>query len=174
MIFYRKIIEIIVVLCENIEVLFLMLMTTMVFALVVSRYVFSYSFAWIEELTRYLMIWAAFLGAAALFKDDDHVRMDLVYKKLSERWRTAFELVFGLIQMAFLVFLTILGFQYSETARLFVVATLNNLSMYWVTLIIPVSSALAVVIILFNVIQILHRLRGKKMPTNQNQPEEKS
>lgn len=170
MAFYRRIIEIIVILCENIEVLFLALMTIMVFALVVSRYVFSYSFAWIEELTRYMMIWAAFLGAAALFKDDDHIRMDLVYKKLSERWRTAFDLVFGLLQMGFLVFLTILGLQYSESARLFVVATLNNMSMYWVTLIIPVSSALAAVIILFNIIRIIGRLPGNKMPTNRNQP----
>ena len=169
---YRRIVEIIVTVCEKIEVLFLVLMTAMVFSLVISRYVFSYSFAWIEELTRYLMIWAAFLGAAALFKSDGHINMDLFYRKLSERWRTIFDLVFALIQMTFMACLTLLGIQYAESSRLFVVATLSNLSMYWVTLIIPISAALSVIIILFNIIRILYRLFGKKMPVGGNQPEE--
>ena len=171
MVFYRKAIELIVILCENIEVIFLSLMTAMVFTLVVSRYLFSYSFAWIEELTRYLMIWAAYLGAVALFKDDDHIRMDLFYSKLSKRQRAILDLIFGFAQIVFLVFLTILGVQYSNSVRLFAVETLNNLSMGWVTLIIPISSVLMVVIIFYNFIRTVNRLTGKKTPMTQGQRE---
>ena len=171
MVYYRKLVEIIVVICENIEIIFLALMTAMVFGLVVSRYVFSYSFAWVEELTRYLMIWAAYLGAAALFKDDDHIRMGLLYNKIPEKGRAILDLVMGMLQLAFMATLIILGFQYSESVRLFVVVTLNNLSMYWVTLIIPISAILMVVILLFNLIHTAMRLAGKFMPTDPNQSE---
>ena len=171
MVFYRKTIELIVTLCENTEVIFLSLMTAMVFILVVSRYVFSYSFAWIEELTRYLMIWAAYLGAAALFKDDEHIRMDLLYCKLPGLPRAILDLIFGLAQITFLAFLTILGFQYSSSVRLFVIETLGNLSMYWVTLIIPISSALMVVIISFNFIRTLSQLIKKETSLEPKQSE---
>ena len=41
----------------------LAVMATLVFGNVVSRYLFNYSFSWVEELTRYMMIWVCFLGS---------------------------------------------------------------------------------------------------------------
>lgn len=44
-------------------IVLLAVMSALVIVNVFARYVFSHSFPWVEEATRYMMIWAAFLGA---------------------------------------------------------------------------------------------------------------
>ena len=51
-------------------------MAVLVIANVISRYVFLYSFTWVEEATRYMMIWAAFLGAGLALRVGGHIAID--------------------------------------------------------------------------------------------------
>lgn len=159
---YRWFAKIIAQICSYIEMFFLSIMTIMVFSLVVSRYCFSYSFAWVEALTRYLMVWMALLGAAALFRKNDHIRMDLIYKKLPESLRIILDLLFNLSQMAFLVMLCRTGLQYADFVSFMISPTLG-ISMRWPTLIIPISSILMIFFILYNVIDTILRMAGKPM-----------
>ncbi|PIW02243.1 MAG: TRAP transporter small permease, partial [Deltaproteobacteria bacterium CG17_big_fil_post_rev_8_21_14_2_50_51_6] len=46
------------------------------FVQVVSRYMFNYSFTWYEELSRYIGVFVAFLGAATGVKYGMHFSMD--------------------------------------------------------------------------------------------------
>lgn len=61
----------------------LSLMAILVFANVVLRYVFNSGITWSEELSRYLFIWLIFLGAIAALKDNQHLGVDMIVKKLS-------------------------------------------------------------------------------------------
>jgi TRAP-type C4-dicarboxylate transport system permease small subunit len=148
--------------CTNVEVFFLAVMTFLVFSQVVSRYVFSYSFAWVEELARYLMIWMAFFGAAALFKDDSHIRMDLVYNKFPHKVRSCLSLLFGLSQIAFLVMLFKLGLNFAESVDIVVSPTLR-ISLRWPAMIIPISSLLMIFFILSHMIRTIIGLAGKTL-----------
>lgn len=57
----------------------LMLATSaLVFAQVLTRYVFLYSVPWMEELTRFLMIWMVLLGTAVAVKQKQHIVIDVV------------------------------------------------------------------------------------------------
>lgn len=150
--------------CSYIEMLFMSIMTLMVFALVISRYLFSYSFAWVEALTRYMMIWMALLGAAALFKNNDHIRMDLIYKKMPLAVRNVLDVLFHLAQIAFLIMLFKMGLVYAEFVS-FIDSPTLNISMRWPTLIIPISSLLMIIFILYNVIQAILRIAGKTTST---------
>ena len=47
-------------------------MTTLVFVNVVARYMFNYSIIWAEEISQYLMIWIAFLGAGLALREGRH------------------------------------------------------------------------------------------------------
>jgi TRAP-type C4-dicarboxylate transport system permease small subunit len=146
--------------CTNVEVIFLAVMTFLVFSQVVSRYVFSYSFAWVEELARYLMIWMAYVGAAALFKDDNHIRMDLVYNKFPQKVRICLSLLFGLLQIAFLVMLFKLGLNYAESVDIVVSPTLR-ISLRWPAMIISISSVLMILFILAHMIRTIVDLTGR-------------
>jgi TRAP-type C4-dicarboxylate transport system permease small subunit len=86
-------------------------MATLVFVNVVSRYVFNYSIIWVEELTQYQMIWIAYLGAGLALREGRHVAVDTLQDLLSPRLRRHLRLLIWLALVAFLLALTILGFQ---------------------------------------------------------------
>ena len=54
-------------------------------AQVLSRYVMKFPIAFSEELARILFIWISFLGAAMVMKDDEHIRLDVIMEKLSDK-----------------------------------------------------------------------------------------
>ena len=54
---------------------------------VFSRYVLNTSFAFTEELARFSLIWLSILGAAYLNAKRQHLSMDFLYQKFSEKTR---------------------------------------------------------------------------------------
>ena len=76
--------------CRLATVAMCLLMVTMIVvinSLVVTRYAFSYSPSWTEEITRYAMIWLVMLGAGVLTLFDDHIGLNMVVEKLPPRAR---------------------------------------------------------------------------------------
>jgi TRAP-type transport system small permease protein len=57
-------------------VLLLAGMAVLVIGNVISRYVFAHSFSWVEEASRYMMIWAALLGAGPALRVGGHIAID--------------------------------------------------------------------------------------------------
>ncbi len=86
-------------------------MAVLVFANVVSRYLFNYSMIWVEELTQYQMIWIAYLGAGLALREGRHVAVDLFEESLSPRLRGILRAAIGLAILVFLVVLAVLGVQ---------------------------------------------------------------
>ena len=57
------------------------------FVQVISRYVFSYSFTWYEELGRYIGVFVAFLGASIGVRTGSHFTMDLLVTHMTPPWQ---------------------------------------------------------------------------------------
>lgn len=57
-------------------------MSILVFANVVMRYVFNTGFTWTEEMAKIFLTWMTFLGAIAALRDNQHIGVDLLVKKL--------------------------------------------------------------------------------------------
>jgi len=70
---------------EVIAAVLLAIMCTLVFANVLTRYVFHYAIPWSEEMARFLEIWVCFLGAALLYKEDGHMGLDILVKVLPKQ-----------------------------------------------------------------------------------------
>ena len=51
-------------------------MAVLVFANVVARYLLNFSVIWVEELTRYMMVWVGFLGSGLVLRLGAHVAVD--------------------------------------------------------------------------------------------------
>jgi TRAP-type transport system small permease protein len=92
------------------------LMVALVFANVVGRYVFNRSFIWAEELSQYLMVWVTFLGAGLALRQGRHVGVELLQNALGERAAHALRAVVAAATIAFLLVLTVLGFQLAAFA----------------------------------------------------------
>lgn len=56
----------------------LAIMTLLVFGNVVLRYGFGSSLPWVEEATRYMMIWTAYLGGGLAFRAGSHVAVEVL------------------------------------------------------------------------------------------------
>jgi TRAP-type C4-dicarboxylate transport system permease small subunit len=60
----------------------LLIMVVLIFGNVLLRYVFNSGIVWSEELSRYLFIWLVFLGAIGALKDNEHLGIDSLVKRL--------------------------------------------------------------------------------------------
>lgn len=95
-------------------VLLLAAMAVLVIANVISRYVFLHSFTWVEELSRYLMIWAAFLGAGVALRVGGHIAVDSLQEALpatGARWLRG--LIVSIVGACLLVLIW-LGIEYAQ------------------------------------------------------------
>jgi C4-dicarboxylate transporter DctQ subunit len=120
-------------------------MTFTVTYAVVLRYAFNQPIGWSEEVSTYLMIWAAFLGAAYALKEDAHIGVDLLLSKLPERIKPFFLLFHCVIG---LIFCSILFYKGVELVQFSI--NLNNRSiafdfpLFVPQLAVPVGSAMLI------------------------------
>lgn len=89
-------------------------MAALVIANVISRYVFLHSFTWVEEASRYLMIWTAFLGAGLALRVGGHIAVDSLQQALPAQGARWLRALLVAIVGATLVALTWLGVEYAQ------------------------------------------------------------
>ncbi|WP_319529495.1 TRAP transporter small permease [uncultured Cohaesibacter sp.] len=124
-------------------------MTAVIASLVITRNFFGFSWSWSEEITRFLMVWLIFLGAAVLVRRDDHIALDALPRALPERART-------ILMMA--IRLPILGVLWLILQQGWIVMGLRasnhspalGIPLSWVYAAIPVGSALMLLFAAFN------------------------
>jgi TRAP-type C4-dicarboxylate transport system permease small subunit len=81
----KKLTDLFFKLAEFTLVIMLSIMVIMVFGNVVLRYGFNDGIISSEELSRYLFIWITFLGAIVTLRENAHLGLDSVVRKLSLR-----------------------------------------------------------------------------------------
>ena len=70
-------------------------MTTLVFINVIARYLFNFSIIWAEEISQYLMIWIAYLGAGLALREGRHVALELLHDRLTPVLTRRLRMVLG-------------------------------------------------------------------------------
>ena len=93
--------------------LFMVIMAGLVFANVVLRYAFGFSIGWAEEVSRYLMISVAFLGAELALRQGSLIAVDLLQDALPAPAARALRMVIVAIAFAFLAVVIYYGFAYA-------------------------------------------------------------
>lgn len=96
-------------------VLLLIVMTILMFTEVVARYIFGSSFIWIEELSRYMFIWLAFISAAYVTATQAHIRVDVALSVFPKKIQPIIKKVGLVIWLIFSAVITYVGFDYSIT-----------------------------------------------------------
>jgi len=93
-----------------------------------ARYLFHAPFMWPEEVARLLLVWMAFLGAAAMTRRGADIAVDTFVLLMPPRLRKAFQVMRDLVMIA--VF-GLVAFQGVELAR--AVATMPLIATGWPT-----------------------------------------
>lgn len=115
-------------------------MFVLVFSNVVTRYVFSFSMNWAEELSRYLMIWIAYLGAGLAMREGRHASIEVLQDLLPKPAVKYVRVLVALVILIFMGVLAFLGWEYSQFAMRQRTAVLR-LPMGLLYLAIPIGAA---------------------------------
>lgn len=114
------------------------------FVQVLCRYLLGFSFTWMEELSRSLAVFIAFLGASIGVRQGTHFSMDLLYEKLSsDRVRHALQMLVYTLSAAIFVVVAWFGLEQVMKLRGFgVVTSAIRVPKYWAYVPIPFFSAI--------------------------------
>ena len=116
-------------------------MTAVIVVSIVSRYVIKVSVPWAEELARYLMVWAAFLGGSLGLRRGVHVGISFVVRKIPPRISRWVSLFTGLSLLFFFLVVIVEGCSFT----MFVSRQLSpalRISMAWVYSALPTGGIL--------------------------------
>jgi len=138
------------------------IMSLIVFANVLSRYVLHFSLIWSAELAEYCMVWAAFLGAAVLVSKGEHLVVDLLERNIKGMIRKALQIMVLFVSIVFFAAVTIFGTQLVIKTRGQVASSMRFLPMNLVYLIIPLSGILMIIGTVHQFLLILHNRRVDK------------
>jgi TRAP-type C4-dicarboxylate transport system permease small subunit len=87
-------------------------MAIMVFANVALRFLTDHSILWVEEVSRYLMIWLTFLGSGIVLRYGAHIGVDTLQERFPRQAPVLRAIIFALLLM-FFVAMVGLGFRYA-------------------------------------------------------------
>jgi TRAP-type C4-dicarboxylate transport system permease small subunit len=88
-------------------------MATMVFANVVLRYLTDRSLLWVEEASRYTMIWLTFLGAGLVLRYGGHIGIEALHDRFPRQAPLLRALV-ALLMLGFFAFMAWIGVRYAS------------------------------------------------------------
>lgn len=84
-------------------------MALIIFAEVLSRYIFQTSIPWSEELGRFLFIWVTFVGAIIAGRNNEHIGIDFFQNILGVKLKKIVKIISLLITSFFFGMLAYLG-----------------------------------------------------------------
>lgn len=79
------------------------------------RYFLKTGIPWSEEVATGCFVWTVFIGAAAAFKENQHIGIDVLVKYLSSKNKKAVRIFVDLLVIVVIGFITVLSIQYIMT-----------------------------------------------------------
>lgn len=112
---------------------------------IISRWVpFLPRILWTEEISRFLLVWVIFLGAAIGVKEETHFVLDMVSSTKSKALALAWDLFILGLNLSFTLIFLVRGYKYAAVL-LYDVSDIAQISMLWVGISIPIFGALGTV-----------------------------
>lgn len=83
---------------------------------ILMRYLLKTGIPWSEEVATGCFVWTVFIGAAAAFKENQHIGIDVLVKYLSNRNKKTVRIFVDILVIIVIGFITILSIQYITTS----------------------------------------------------------
>ncbi|MBI5580019.1 MAG: TRAP transporter small permease [Deltaproteobacteria bacterium] len=96
---------------EAINAVALLFMLLIVMLSVVFRVVVEVSASWTEELAQYTLIFLAFIGAAAVMRDEGHITITVFVARLGKEPRRVLNVIGRLLMLPFFIIFTLGAFE---------------------------------------------------------------
>ncbi len=117
---------------------------------IVTRFVIERPAEWTEVLIRFSLIWMVFLGIPLAFRIGAMVSVDVLYRWSGQRMRRLLDTLVTLAALLLVTVIIAIGWQYALRGRVQTVIGLEDVSMFWAYLAMPVGGLFSVVAIVGN------------------------
>ena len=111
---------------------------------ILTRFVLEQPSEWTEVLIRFSLIWMVFMGIAAAFRQGAMVCVDVLYRWSGARTRRFLDWAVAAVSIALLLLILWIGWDYAQRGKMQSVAGLEEMSMFWAYLAMPVGSVFAI------------------------------
>jgi TRAP-type C4-dicarboxylate transport system permease small subunit len=147
--------------CKFMIMVVVPIMTVIVIAQVIMRYVFKSAFIWVEEAARYLLIWISCLGSAYAAKKNMHISVLFINEKLTGHVKLSVNTLIRLSVLAFFVLCVVCGVMLalSEWEQ---ISPGMGIRMTWVFLSIPIGFGLMALFTLETLIEEISKFLSNK------------
>lgn len=117
---------------------------------IITRFVIERPAEWTEVLIRFSLIWMVFLGIPVAFRIGAMVSVDVLYRWSGRRMKRLLDTVVALAALLLCAVLIVVGWQYAQRGSVQTVIGLEDVSMFWAYLAMPVGGLFAVPAIVGN------------------------
>jgi len=115
---------------------------------IVTRFIIERPAEWTEVLIRFTLIWMVFMGVPAAFRAGAMVSVDVLYRWSGKRLRRVLDAMVAIAALVLVAVIVWVGWDYAQRGQVQTVTGLEDMSMFWAYLALPVGgifSAIAIV-----------------------------
>lgn len=111
---------------------------------VIARFILEQTTEWTEVLTRFALIWMVFLGVPKAFRIGAMISVDVMRRWSPPAVRRVLNTAVAVAGIALSLVLIVVGWDYAQRGRVQTVAGLENVSMFWAYLAVPVGGLFSI------------------------------
>jgi len=124
---------------------------------IITRFVLEQPAEWSEVLIRFSLIWMVFMGIPMAFRQGAMVSVDVIYRWSPPRIKRVLDWVVFAAAMALILVVIWWGWDYANRGKVQTVIGLENVSMFWAYLALPVGGVFSIVSLIGNLVDPQHR-----------------
>ncbi|WP_232324917.1 TRAP transporter small permease [Halobacillus mangrovi] len=143
-------------LTEIIAILLMVLLTLVVFAEVLSRYVFNYPISFSTELTQLFFPWMIFLGTVAVTKNEDHLKITVLQEKMGRGVQLVMQIFGKAVMLIFSIYMVYASYLLAQAVRMQPLPMLQ-ISKSWLYISVTVSFTFVAILLVLQIILLITR-----------------
>ena len=117
---------------------------------IITRFVIERPAEWTEVLIRFTLIWMVFLGIPMAFRIGAMVSVDVLYRWSGQRMRRFLDTMVAVAALLLIGITIVVGWDYAQRGSVQTVTGLEDVSMFWAYLSMPVGGVFSVLAIIGN------------------------
>ena len=117
---------------------------------IVTRFIIERPAEWTEVLIRFTLIWMVFMGVPAAFRAGAMVSVDVLYRWSGKRLRRVLDAMVAIAALLLVAVIVWVGWDYAQRGKVQTVTGLEDMSMFWAYLALPVGGVFAAIAIVGN------------------------
>jgi TRAP-type C4-dicarboxylate transport system permease small subunit len=119
---------------------------------IITRFILERPAEWTEVLIRFTLIWMVFMGIAAAFRQGAMVSVDVLYRWSSPKIKRVLDYVVTVAALTLLSVILWWGWDYANRGKVQTVIGLEDVSMFWAYLAMPVGAVFSMIGVIGNLL----------------------